>query len=87
MSKELELLIVKLRSLADHRQAKLAARFLRELEEEQGDGSSLEAELDQKVTFADIEHLVGSIKGGPSDVATNPKYMEGFGAKSMGRDH
>ncbi|HUF11329.1 MAG TPA: hypothetical protein VMO47_18550 [Rhodothermales bacterium] len=25
-----------------------------------------------------IEHLVGSVEG-PSDLSTNPKYMEGFG--------
>jgi len=27
-----------------------------------------------------VKHLCGSIKDGPSDLATNPKYMEGFGA-------
>jgi hypothetical protein len=26
-----------------------------------------------------IKHLIGSCKGGPPDLATNPKYMEGFG--------
>jgi metal-responsive CopG/Arc/MetJ family transcriptional regulator len=26
-----------------------------------------------------VKHLCGSIKDGPSDLATNPKYMEGFG--------
>ena len=26
-----------------------------------------------------VKHLCGSIKGGPSDIATNPRYMEGFG--------
>jgi Arc/MetJ-type ribon-helix-helix transcriptional regulator len=26
-----------------------------------------------------VKHLCGSIKGGPADVATNPKYMNGFG--------
>lgn len=26
-----------------------------------------------------IKHLIGSCKGGPSDLATNPKHMEGFG--------
>lgn len=26
-----------------------------------------------------IKHLIGSCKGGPSDLATNPKYLEGFG--------
>lgn len=26
-----------------------------------------------------VKHLCGSIKGGPSDLATNPKHMRGFG--------
>jgi len=26
------------------------------------------------------KHLCGSVRGGPSDLATNPKHMEGFGA-------
>ncbi len=26
-----------------------------------------------------VRDLAGSIKGGPPDLATNPKYMEGFG--------
>ena len=26
-----------------------------------------------------VKHLRGSIKGGPSDLATNPKYIKGFG--------
>ncbi len=26
-----------------------------------------------------VKHLCGSIKGGPSDLATNPKHMKGFG--------
>lgn len=26
-----------------------------------------------------IKHLIGSCKGGPSDLATNPKHMERFG--------
>ncbi len=29
------------------------------------------------------KHLAGSIKGGPSDLATNKKYLEGLGASSM----
>ena len=31
-------------------------------------------------TFGELAgDLIGSIKGGPRDLATNPKYMEGFG--------
>ena len=26
-----------------------------------------------------VKHLCGSIKGGPSELATNPKHMKGFG--------
>ncbi len=26
-----------------------------------------------------VKDLIGSIKGGPRDLATNPKYMKGFG--------
>lgn len=26
-----------------------------------------------------VKHLCGSLKGGPTDLATNPKYMESFG--------
>jgi hypothetical protein len=45
---------------------------------------SLEATLRAKsakpVTCYDLsKHLAGKFKGGPRDLATNPKYMEGFG--------
>ena len=26
-----------------------------------------------------VKHLCGSLKGGPTDLATNPEYMKGFG--------
>ena len=26
-----------------------------------------------------VKHLCGAIKGGPSDLATNPNHLEGFG--------
>jgi hypothetical protein len=26
-----------------------------------------------------VKHLIGKQSGGPSDLSTNPKYMEGFG--------
>ena len=32
-----------------------------------------------KTGYDVIKHLIGSCKGGPSDLSTNPKYMEGFG--------
>jgi predicted DNA-binding protein len=45
---------------------------------------SLEASLEpNKAGFVScldlVRDLAGSIKGGPADLATNPKYMEGFG--------
>ena len=31
------------------------------------------------VAFDLVKHLCGSLKGGPSDLATNPEHMKGFG--------
>ncbi len=28
---------------------------------------------------AAAQHYIGSLEGGPSDLSTNPQYMEGFG--------
>ncbi len=35
------------------------------------------------VPYDRIKHLAGSVKGGPSDLATNKKYLEGLGESSM----
>ena len=41
--------------------------------------------LPSRVTMLDIiGDLAGSCRGGPADLATNPKYMEDFGKDSMG---
>ena len=32
-----------------------------------------------KSVYDGLRHVIGSIRGLPPDVATNPKYMEGFG--------
>ncbi len=46
---------------------------------------ALEARLDAKPSsrsvsaFDLVKHLCGSLKGGPSDLATNPEHMKGFG--------
>lgn len=37
-----------------------------------------ELEAPEGSFLSGIEHLVGSAEG-PSDLSTNPKYMEGFG--------
>ena len=31
------------------------------------------------MAFDLVKHLCGSIKGGPSDLATNPEHLKGFG--------
>jgi Ribbon-helix-helix protein, copG family len=34
----------------------------------------------RRPTFGELAgHLAGSLKGGPGDLSTNPKHMEGFG--------
>ncbi len=35
------------------------------------------------VPYDRIKHLAGSVKGGPPDLATNKKYLEGLGESSM----
>ena len=32
-----------------------------------------------KTGYDVIKHLIGSCKGGSTDLATNPKHMEGYG--------
>lgn len=52
-----------------------------------GDGAIDEPVLEENntVTFNDIKHLLGVYDNLPPDLSSNPrKYMEGFGAKSMG---
>ena len=40
----------------------------------------LQANGHKRLTMWDlVGDLAGSLKGGPPDLATNPKYMEGFG--------
>ena len=89
MTQIIQKLLGQLQRLPESLQEQYASRWMHELAEEQGDGSLqiVEPQKPATVSYADIEHLVGSIKGGPSDLASNPKYMEGYGGKSMGSDH
>lgn len=89
MTQIIQKLLDQLQRLPESMQERYASRWMHELAEEQGDGSLQIAEPKKTsmVSYADIEHLVGSIKGGPRDLASNPKYMEGYGSKSMGPDH
>ena len=36
--------------------------------------------VSQKSAFDMVKNLCGIVKGGPTDVSTNPKYMKDFGA-------
>ena len=53
-----------------------------------GDGSSAQTQdrpsaKPGSVSFERIEDLAGSVKGGPPDLASNKKYLEGLGESSM----
>jgi hypothetical protein len=60
-----------------------------QISEAQGDQqmSAAEDEKPFKTIFDVAPHLVGAIKNGlPRDLATNKKYLEGFGTKEAERD-
>ena len=50
-------------------------KYLAEVSGEQGD-------VQETIPFEQIEHLLGVFEG-PGDLSTNPKYMEGFGERSL----
>ena len=52
------------------------ARWMRELNEEQGDGT-----VKQPPRFEDIERLAASLNDAPDALSANPGYMEGVGEK------
>jgi len=53
--------------------------IIRALAEEKMGSSTLKDES-QTVSFYDVtQDFCGCIKGGPDDLSTNPKFMEGFG--------
>ena len=60
--------------MPEERQVLLAKRILETLPEE--------TKADPSAPYERIKHLAG-IFDGPGDLSTNPKYMEGFGEKSM----
>lgn len=90
MTKELQTLwarLAKLATLPEAIQAKQAALILRILDEQSGDGSIFEPEIEEKPAEEEksFMHLAGSVKGLPPDLSSNKKYLEGLGASSMGR--
>jgi|GEM_PF-1032707 len=51
------------------------------------DTNSLETgDFGGKSVYEVFGHLFGGVDGLPSDLSTNPKYMEGFGETKSGRD-
>jgi len=43
----------------------------------------LSAEPEPTITFEQIKHLAGVLKGGPADGSSNPAYLEGLGERSL----
>jgi hypothetical protein len=41
--------------------------------------NSIAQDTDSSTFIAAAQRYVGCLEGGPSDLSTNPKYMEGFG--------
>lgn len=78
-------LVDRIEALPESKRVLYVRRFLAQLEKEAGPaGRSEKATPDlPHVPFERIEHLAGILKGGPADLSTNPKYMEGFGERSM----
>ncbi len=69
-----ETLAAQLDSLA-RGQRRTKSAVLREILEER-----LDRHEPQTVYAYDlVKHLCGTLKGGPTDLATNPEYMKGFG--------
>lgn len=63
------------------RKAAAAGKDIRVRDQKTGEEFSFKATKPKKrKTFGELAgHLAGSVKGGPSDLSTNKKYMEGFG--------
>ena len=76
MARIIQQFISRLERLPSSLRDSYVARWMKELNEDQGDGA-----VQAPPHFEDIEHLAGSIKDAPSDLSTNPAYMEGFGEK------
>jgi|GEM_PF-3483820 len=88
MTQIIQKLLGQLQRLPESLQEQYASRWIHELTEEQGDGATQETTLQEgsQVNYDDIEHLLGRFEGKTADLSSNPKYMEGFGKKSMGSE-
>ena len=82
MTQRLEKAFKRASRLPEAAQDAIADEMLARIEAEE---ATNQAEGDEPFVSAyDVsKHLAGSIKGGPSDLATNKKYLEGLGENSM----
>ena len=82
MTQRLETAFKRASRLPEPVQDALAEELLARIEEEE---TTHQPEADEPFVSAYkvSQHLAGSIKGGPSDLATNKKYLEGLGESSM----
>ena len=81
MTQLLEAALERLGQLPEEEQDRYAARILRDLDAEIAD---MPEDIASAPTAHERgKHLAGILKGGPSDLATNPAYLEGMGESSM----
>lgn len=81
MTQRLEKAFKRASRLPEAVQDALADEMLVRIEAEE---ATNQAEGDEpSVSYDRIKHLAGSVKGGPPDLATNKKYLEGLGESSM----
>ncbi|NBC17043.1 MAG: hypothetical protein GVY18_06975 [Bacteroidetes bacterium] len=83
MTQLLETAFERASRLPEQVQDALAEELLTRIEAEEA-AQSPEAEEPFISAYDVSKHLAGSIKGGPSDLATNKNYLEGLGERSMG---
>ena len=83
MTQALEHIFKRASRLPEAIQDRLARRWLQDLEQQNKEEREPRDEA-EAVTFDQIEHLMGSLKGGPKDASFNKKYLEGLGERSLG---
>ncbi len=83
MTQAMQQFIKRLERLPEAVQDRYIQRFSKELEEGMLEDRDTPSEEPRRVSFEDIKHLMGILKGGPSDASTNKKYLEGLGESSM----
>ncbi len=80
MTQRLETAFKRASRLPERVQDAIAKELLARIEAEEEQLSSEEEPFESAYDRA--KHLIGSIEG-PGDLSTNPKYMEGFGERSL----